>query len=157
MALSEQLEKSFKDPTPFYAIVGAGDLAVKKVREVRAEAQERMAKTPDVKTLPDKAQAAMSDVVSQAFSTYTELANRGKDLLTKMREQPASSELAVQNDALDDQIGDTVDTAMDAAEAAVSQMEEVPVQPADGVQVDNLTAEVPEDQLAEELPRDKLA
>jgi hypothetical protein len=154
MALSEQLEKSFKDPTPFYAIVGAGDLAVKKVREVRAEAQERMAKTPDVKTLPDKAQAAMSDVVSQAFSTYTELANRGKDLLTKMREQPVSSELAVQDDALNDQVEDTVDTAMDAAE---SQMGEVPVQPADAVQVDNLTAEVPEDQLAEELPRDKLA
>jgi len=150
MALSEQLEKSFKDPTPFYAIVGAGDLAVKKVREVRAEAQERMAKTPDVKTLPDKAQAAMSDVVSQAFSTYTELANRGKDLLTKAREQPASQELVEQNDALNDQVEQTVDTAMDAAADEVSQVGEVPGQPDDELPADNLTEEVPEDQLAEE-------
>lgn len=150
MALAEHLEKSFKDPTPFYAIVGVGDLAVKKAREVRAEAQERMAKTPDVKTLPDKAQAAMSDVVSQAFTTYTELANRGKDLLTKVRAQPASQELVEQSDALNHQVEQTVDTAMDAAADAVSRVGEVPVQPVDELPADNLTEEVPEDQLAEE-------
>ena len=120
MALSEQLEKSFKDPTPFYAVIGAGDLAVKKIREVRADAQERMA--ADVKSLPDKAQAAMSDVVSQAFETYTELASRGKELLTRMREQPAAQELVEQVDDLDEHVEAAVVELDDHVEATADAL-----------------------------------
>ena len=124
MAIADQLEKTFKDPTPIYAVLGAGDLAVKKLREVRAEAQERLTRTADVKALPDKAQAAMSDVVSQAFETYTDLASRGKELLTRMRDQPASEEFAATVDEFDDQVGVTMDTAMDAAAQATDAVDE---------------------------------
>jgi len=124
MAIAEQLEKTFKDPTPFYAVLGAGDLAVKKLREVTTEAQERIPRTADVRGLPDKAQAAMSDVVSQAFETYTDLANRGRELLTKMRDQPASEEFADTVDQLDDQVGVTMDTAMDAAAQATDVVDD---------------------------------
>lgn len=122
MAIGDQLEKTFKDPTPFYAVVGAGDLAVQKLREVRAEAQERM--VSDVKSLPDKAQAAVSDVVSQAFETYTGLANRGKELFNRVRDEPASQEFAARLDEFDDQVEETVDTGVGAAFQAADAAED---------------------------------
>jgi hypothetical protein len=83
-----------------------------------------LTRTADVKALPDKAQAAMSDVVSQAFETYTDLASRGKELLTRMRDQPASEEFAATVDDFDDQVGVTMDTAMDAAAQATDVVDD---------------------------------
>jgi heparin binding hemagglutinin HbhA len=90
MALSEQIEKTLRDPRPLYAVVGAGDLAVRKLRNAREE-MERISQT-----LPDKAQEAISEVMEQASSSYAELAERGKDLFDRVRQQPSSQELEKQ-------------------------------------------------------------
>ncbi len=116
----KELEDTIANSTPLLALVGAGDLAVEKLRAARDEltdraatfdpktardnaqsglaqrvealqaellsAPERLQAIPDLaQELPARAQSLFADVVSTAFSTYGELAGRGKDRLTKVR------------------------------------------------------------------------
>ncbi len=123
MHINRSLENSLKnvDPTPLYAVVGAGDKLVAKLCDARDEVQARgealngdhswdprtlsatlqaaaaarvetvtaevRTRTADAKTLPDQATVLLSDVVAQAIMTYAELAQRGKDVVARVRGQ----------------------------------------------------------------------
>jgi heparin binding hemagglutinin HbhA len=112
--------------TPLYVLAGAGDLAVEKLRVlsddlttrvvalkdqpqrpyqvVQTELNKRFeAITTDAKTvpsqlreLPNTFQARVNTVVEQAEATYDDLAGRGKDLVTRIRKQRATEDLAAQ-------------------------------------------------------------
>lgn len=111
----KDLEKTLADRTPLYAVVGAGDLAVARLREAGAELNSRAAKldprtAPDqLKSLPAKAQHAIGDVVSTALTTYGDLAGRGKSLVTRVRKQEETTDLQ-----------DSAKTAVSRARAATT-------------------------------------
>ncbi len=107
----KDLQKTLTDSGALEAVVGAGDLAVKKLREARADLTARaetiqadVKSAPDlvkaapelVKSLPAHAQAAFGEAVAAAVSTYDELAVRGKDLVTRVRRQQATQDLKQQ-------------------------------------------------------------
>ena len=108
--------------TPLYALAGAGDLAVEKLRvlsedlttrvvalkdqplpyqTVQTELNKRFeALSADAKTvpaqlreLPNTFQSRVNTVVEQAEATYDDLAGRGKDLVTRIRKQQATEDL----------------------------------------------------------------
>jgi polyhydroxyalkanoate synthesis regulator phasin len=123
----KELEESLANSTPLQAMVGAGDLAVEKIRAAREElahrsatfdpkafreqaqatinervealqtemqsAPERIQALPEkAQALPEKAQewpakaqALFADLVSTAFSTYGDLAGRGKTVISSVR------------------------------------------------------------------------
>ena len=115
-ANQNRLQKAIGDRTPLYAAVGAGDLAVEKIRAARQkldgtsfrEAQARVtarvnAVQADVRSspqqvldLPVRLQAALADVVSTALSgtvtTYAELAGRGRTVISGVPTPPDSSQ-----------------------------------------------------------------
>jgi heparin binding hemagglutinin HbhA len=104
------------DPTPLYALVGAGDFAVATLRTAGAgigagaaklspkalldQAQSSVGSAPgQIQALPGKAQAVLTDTVTTAMSTYGELAGRGKTLVTRVRRQSATADLQDQTQA----------------------------------------------------------
>lgn len=92
------------DPTPLYAVVGAGDLAVEKIRAARAELSSRaesvqsevLGAPAQAKALPTKAQSAVGEAIATALTTYSELASRGKKLVTRVGGQQATQDLRAQ-------------------------------------------------------------
>ena len=122
MPLTSALDKTRKDlertiseldKTPLYAVVGAGDLAVAKLRDVRGELNARAAKLDphalrdqteasvaasieSVQSVPTKAQGLLGEVIASAFTTYDELAGRGKSLVTRVRRQQSTADLQEQ-------------------------------------------------------------
>jgi hypothetical protein len=127
----KDLEDTLANSTPLLALVGAGDLAVEKLRTaredlagragsfdpkaVRDQAQARvverveslqaemMAAPQRLQAIPERAQewparaqSIFADVVSAAFSTYGELAGRGKTVVSQVRRDvPAGVEIDV--------------------------------------------------------------
>jgi heparin binding hemagglutinin HbhA len=109
---------------PLYAIAGAGDLAVAKLRELsddvtnriaaldqealqarlakrQAEFSERFAAdartlSAKLRELPAFAQAGLTTALGQAEETYDELAGRGQRLVTRIRHQQATEDLVAQ-------------------------------------------------------------
>jgi heparin binding hemagglutinin HbhA len=126
MPLADSFEKTMKnvDVTPLYAFVGAGDLAVEMIRSasndvqvlvadadpktvpakmqaaatarVEAMAADMKARTSDAKDFPTLAQDLFFEAMSQAIATYGELAERGKELMTRVRNQPEGEVLESQ-------------------------------------------------------------
>jgi heparin binding hemagglutinin HbhA len=126
MPLSDTFEKTLKnvDVTPLYAFVGAGDLALEKIRSasndvqvlvadadpktvpakmqaaatarVEAVTADMKARTSEAKDFPTLAQNLFFEALSQAIATYGELAERGKDLVTRVRNQPEGELLETQ-------------------------------------------------------------
>jgi len=96
------------DRNPLYALTGAGDLAVEKLRampvklaaELRSEPKavaRRLGELPrDVKALPERAQAFARTTFAKAGDSYDELANRGRRVVGRVRRQKATEELADQ-------------------------------------------------------------
>lgn len=112
------------DKTPLYAVMGATDLAVEKIRAARfelstrasqfdaktlrdqaqatvthriASVQDDVKSAPEqVKNLPGKAQAALGEAVATALTAYGDLAGRGKGLVTRVRRQQATADLTDQ-------------------------------------------------------------
>ena len=91
------------DPTPFYAVVGATDLAVERVRaaargagQAQVEAQRALSGF-DPKTaaqeVPTRAVSVALTVASKAEAQYEELAKRGKTLYERVRTQPSTQDL----------------------------------------------------------------
>ncbi len=122
----KDIERTFADvdKTPLYAVVGVTDLAAEKLRSARTELSARAAQF-DPKTLRDqaqttvsqrmtsmqtelrsapeqarglplRAQSALDEVVATAVTAYGDLAGRGKTLVTRVRRQQATQNLADQ-------------------------------------------------------------
>jgi heparin binding hemagglutinin HbhA len=126
MALADTFEKTLKnvDVTPLYAVVGAGDLAIEKIlnasndmqilvadadpktvpakmqaaatARVEAVTADMKARTSDAKDFPTLAQTLFFEALSQAVVTYGEMAERGKELVTRVRNQPEGELLKTQ-------------------------------------------------------------
>jgi heparin binding hemagglutinin HbhA len=140
--------RSKSNATPWYAIAGAGDLAVEKIREVSDDVTRRFATldqkalqaelakrqtelskrfealAADARTVPAKlrelpafAQAGFTTVLGQAEETYDELAGRGEKLVTRIRSQKASEDLAAQARATASKAKATRTTTRKTAEA----------------------------------------
>jgi heparin binding hemagglutinin HbhA len=72
------------DTKALYAVAGAGDLAVEKLRTVPAKLAEM------------RANNVYSSVVSKATEVYGDLAARGENVVGRIRQQQASRDLAEQ-------------------------------------------------------------
>lgn len=101
---------------PFYAVAGAGDLAVKKLREVpgrlstldltnikvdRKDIESRIATIQvEAKSLPGKAQTVavglVGEVAGRAAPVYGDLVTRGRSVVTRIRRQKSTQELKAQ-------------------------------------------------------------
>lgn len=120
----QELDKLLADSTVLHAVVGAGDLAVAKLRETHSELSARTgnfdpkvireqaqatlltrvsnmpqdvkAAPQQVRVLPEKAQAVIGDAVASSFSVYGKLANRGKTLVERLRKQPETADVQTQ-------------------------------------------------------------
>ncbi len=111
---TSRFDKTLSDPTPLFAAVGAGDLALAKLRAARdsfdAQAWQEQARAKlsaqmdnlraelngeqgQVSDLPVRLQAAVADAVAMSATTYTELATRGRDVVARVRHQPSTDEM----------------------------------------------------------------
>ncbi|WP_353951293.1 hypothetical protein V6K52_16880 [Knoellia sp. S7-12] len=99
--------------TPLFAVVGATDLAVERVREARLRAEKArtelradLAPTAvqkraeivieDVKALPTKALNQGVATADQVTKSYEDLAVRGEKLVTRIKNQKATKDLVAQ-------------------------------------------------------------
>jgi heparin binding hemagglutinin HbhA len=93
---------------PFYAVAGAGDFAVKKLREVPSRLSTLRMDRKDIestiatiqvesKALPGKAQTVAvglaGEVAGKADAVYGDLVTRGRSVVTRIRRQKATEEL----------------------------------------------------------------
>jgi heparin binding hemagglutinin HbhA len=137
MAITAEIRKALTDSTPLYAVAGAGDLAVEKLREVPAKlaalkvepkaVQDRVTGSlttvaddvrtlPDMaRTLPEKAQSFALAQVGKANDAYEDLAERGKGVVGRIRRQQATQDLKAQADSTEAKVKATVTTAKRAA------------------------------------------
>lgn len=88
MAITDKI----RDTKAFYAVAGAGDLAVEKLREVPGRVNKLQEKT-DPKDLGGAAVAYVTHVGSRAVEVFDELAERGKKIVSRVENQKASREL----------------------------------------------------------------
>jgi heparin binding hemagglutinin HbhA len=96
---------NLKAPTPVLAVIGVGDLAVAKIREVSSDVQARSSKInlepkalqADLESVQSKAQhraeAVFNEVVAQATTTYDSLAGRGQQLVNRISRQQSFRDL----------------------------------------------------------------
>jgi heparin binding hemagglutinin HbhA len=107
--------QNLKAPTPVLAVIGVGDLAVEKIREVSSDVQARSSKmnlepkqlqadfeaaakhrVDDVRAAQNKAQqraeSVFNDVVAQATTTYDSLAGRGQKLVNRILRQQSTQQ-----------------------------------------------------------------
>ena len=109
MALVSDLRKTVTDTTPVYAVVGATDLAVEKVREARTRAASARVEITDLNVagLQHKAVETAQQVPARALNTtlqlagkaqesYDSLAERGEKLVTRIRNQKSTKDLLAQ-------------------------------------------------------------
>jgi hypothetical protein len=131
MSVMEDIRKNV-DSTPFFAAVGATDLAVEKVRHARVRAdkaraeisadlapanvQARATKVADqVKEIPALVINETMVVGGKVAEGYDELAARGKSLVTRIRNQKATKDFVAQADVTVAQAKGAVTTARKAA------------------------------------------
>ncbi|MEJ7707165.1 MAG: hypothetical protein WKF82_07705 [Nocardioidaceae bacterium] len=145
----QEIDKLLTDSTVLHAVVGAGDLAVAKLRETHSELSARTgnfdpkvireqaqatllgrvgamphdvkAAPQQVKALPEKAQAAIGDAVVNALNAYGDLAIRGRTLVERIRHQPESAEMQEQAETTVSLAQDTLDTATHSGAATAEQ------------------------------------
>jgi heparin binding hemagglutinin HbhA len=130
MSVIEDLRKTV-DTTPLFAVVGATDLAVEKVRDARVRAmktrdaiatdlapatvQARATKAADsVKEIPAVALNQTLVVGGKVAEGYDELAARGHQLVTRIRNQKATQDLVAQAETTVAQAKGAVTTARKA-------------------------------------------
>jgi hypothetical protein len=100
--------KTITTSKPFYVVAGAGDLAVKTLREgsdrlsaLRIERKDIettiSALQSETKALPAKAQTVAvtlaADVAGKVGTSYDELLGRGRSVVTRIRSQKSTKEL----------------------------------------------------------------
>ncbi|MEZ0094609.1 hypothetical protein [Streptacidiphilus sp. EB129] len=105
MPITDDLRKTLSDPTPLYALAGAGDLAVEKLREVPEKAatlagtdrkvvQERAAaRLQEAQARLTEAQAKVTETVNALPSDFKSLQEKAQDLA--LQSVGRAAELAV--------------------------------------------------------------
>ena len=117
MAITEDIVKTIKDPTPLYALAGTADLAAEKLKEVpplleklKAEAPERFEKVrgTDPKAVQEKVTAQAKDAQTKAQAKVSELLGTIDGDVKKLRD--AAQDFALQ------QVGRAAEYAVKARE-----------------------------------------
>jgi hypothetical protein len=117
MAITEDIVKTIKDPTPLYALAGTADLAAEKLKEVpplleklKAEAPERFEKVrgTDPKAVQEKVTAQAKDAQTKAQAKVSELLGSIDGDVKKLRD--AAQDFALQ------QVGRAAEYAVKARE-----------------------------------------
>ncbi|MGW6917394.1 hypothetical protein ACWGB8_26710 [Kitasatospora sp. NPDC054939] len=101
MPITDEIKKTLSDPTPLYAIAGAGDLAYRKLREVPGRVEALAA---DRKVTQEKAAARFQEAQAKVSETVATLPADFKVL------QEKAQSFALQ------QVGRAVDLALKAKE-----------------------------------------
>ncbi|WP_431952398.1 hypothetical protein [Actinacidiphila sp. bgisy167] len=118
MAITEDIVKTLKDPTPLYALAGTADLAAEKLKEVppliekiRAEAPERIEKIrgTDPKAVQEKVTAQAKDAQTKAQAKVNDFLGTIDGDLRKLRD--SAQDFALQ------QVGRAAEYAVRAKEA----------------------------------------
>lgn len=82
---------------PLYAVVGAGDLVVERIRLRKLALDptiEQLQSVPaTLRALPERVQARASEAVDGAGDTYADLVARGSRLVTRIRNQESTERL----------------------------------------------------------------
>jgi len=114
MAITEDIVKTIKDPTPLYALAGTADLAAEKLKEVpplleklKAEAPEKVRGT-DPKAVQEKVTAQAKDAQTKAQAKVSELLGSIDGDVKKLRD--AAQDFALQ------QVGRAAEYAVKARE-----------------------------------------
>jgi len=106
MAIATELKKTLTDTTPLYAVAGAGDLVMEKLRELPARLRTEIPTDPKVlrarlqtsvtsarasaQTLPDRTQTFAKVQVDKAKEVYEDLAKRGQKLAGRIDRQEST-------------------------------------------------------------------
>lgn len=106
---------NLKTPTPVYAVVGAGDLVVEKLREVRLP---HVDSARDVKDVPVQFAGQM---FSTANAVYAGLATRGQGLVTRVRNQDETVQAEEQASRAASQAKGTATTARKGAKSTTTR------------------------------------
>jgi hypothetical protein len=119
-----------KTPAPLYAVVGAGDLVVERLRTtaaavdleyLKADLQDLKDRKVDWRELPEHAQASAQQVLGQALGiaagTYSDLVERGEQLVTRVRKQQSTQRTAAQARTTSAQAKGTATTAQKQAKS----------------------------------------
>ena len=95
MPITDDLRKTLSDPTPFYALAGAGDLAVEKLREVPERAAAIAA---DRKGAQEKATARLHEAGAKLTEAQAKVAETVSTLPTDLKSlQEKAQGLALQS------------------------------------------------------------
>lgn len=121
MTFVTEVRKSVTDTAPVYAVVGATDLAVEKVRAARSRAVAAGAELADLdvakvaEQVPARARTATRDLAGKAQSSYDALVTRGEELVKRLREQKATTDLVASANTTLSRSKGAVTTARNAA------------------------------------------
>jgi hypothetical protein len=107
-------------PTPLYAVIGATDLVVERLRTTAAAVDPPQQLVAELRSLPDRAQSAAIDALVQAVDAYSGLAQRGEHLVTRVRRQPSTQDTVAHAQATQSQAEDTAATARKQAKATTA-------------------------------------
>ncbi|GII79704.1 hypothetical protein Sru01_46860 [Sphaerisporangium rufum] len=114
MPINDEVKK-LAESKPFYAVAGAGDFAVEKLRELPEQLQRLQARRPEVRTaardlpsvarkyagtlqvraeavakeLPERAKEYADTIGSRAAGLYDEFANRGRKVVSRVTGEAA--------------------------------------------------------------------
>ncbi|WP_392424321.1 hypothetical protein [Barrientosiimonas humi] len=136
----QNLKKSLTDPTPFYAAVGAADLAVARVVAVSDEAGKRAAElraqlkpqalagkaqqaanetVEQVQALPKQLETQRKATVAQAEESYVGLSKRGADVVAALWNQEQTQQVVGQGKATVAGVRKAAEDGQDLATKAV--------------------------------------
>jgi hypothetical protein len=82
MPITDEIKKTFSDPTPLYALAGAGDLAYEKLREVPGKVEALAA---DRKGTQEKAAARLQDAQARLVEAQVKVAESVTALPTDLK------------------------------------------------------------------------
>jgi len=108
MAIADDIKKTLSDPTPLYALAGAGDLAYEKLREVPGRVE---ALTADPRGAQEKAAARLQEAGSKLVEAQAKVTESVTTLPTDVKVlQEKAQEFALQ------QVGRALEFAVKAKE-----------------------------------------
>jgi heparin binding hemagglutinin HbhA len=101
------VRRALSDSKPLLAAVGAGDLAVERLRQLSGQLRHELhpkivrdrVGTLDVQALPRRTQSIVRGRIDQATGIYDDLAARGRILIGRIRRQKATEDLVEQAQA----------------------------------------------------------
>ncbi|WP_371480836.1 hypothetical protein [Kitasatospora sp. NBC_00315] len=109
MPITDEIKKTLNDPTPLYAIAGAGDLAYEKLREVPGKVEALAA---DRRGTQEKATARLQEAQARLVEAQAKVAGSVTTLPTDLKVlQEKAQTFALQ------QVGRAVELAVKAKEA----------------------------------------